>query len=413
MKTFIAIDFETANEKRVSACSLGIAKVVDGVICDHKTFLIHPVGEYKPINIRIHGITPERTASAPTFDKIFPLLYNELEKLPVLSYTSFDRCVLEALANHYCLELPHDTRFYDVCALAKSLLSDLPDHRLSTVSKCLGLSDYTHHDAEADALKCAEVYLSLIKNVNEYDDSSFKPATRSCNSYWHDDFQSLSISLLQKGFVTEDDAYSLQLFLDSVSCCSKLLRCISDMTAIVLEDGVVTNKESDILLAMLSYALDHKFQPEASRTQSIKPNFVKYGVQETHLPQIEGLTIPDNYKPVPKEIPSNYKDRWSYIANHPFRTLSGAFIVITGEGKKISRYDAEKYSSLMGAIIKSSTTRTTDICVVLGEPPESCTTNKVVRAREQKSNGSSIVILDEDSFIELIKSSISENVNKD
>ncbi len=112
-----------------------------------------------------------------------------------------------------------------------------------------------------------------------------------------------------------------------------------------------------------------------------------------------------------KDIPKHYRERWNYVANHPFTTLSGATIVITGEGEKISRFDAEKYARLLGADIKSGTTRNTDICVVLGEPPESCTTNKILRAREQKENGSSIVIIDEDAFIELLKTSIAENAN--
>ena len=68
---FVAIDFETANHNRSSACSIGIAVVKNDEIVETKSFLIHPVPNYyAPINIRIHGISDRDTESSPTFDKL-------------------------------------------------------------------------------------------------------------------------------------------------------------------------------------------------------------------------------------------------------------------------------------------------------------------------------------------------------
>ena len=39
---FVAIDFETANEKRNSACSIGLTVVKDNKIVEEKYFLIKP-----------------------------------------------------------------------------------------------------------------------------------------------------------------------------------------------------------------------------------------------------------------------------------------------------------------------------------------------------------------------------------
>lgn len=55
---FVAIDFETANEKRNSACALGWARVENGVIVDSGEFYFKPK-EFRvsPFNERIHGLS--------------------------------------------------------------------------------------------------------------------------------------------------------------------------------------------------------------------------------------------------------------------------------------------------------------------------------------------------------------------
>ena len=55
---FIAIDFEIANNKMSSACSLGMAFVDNYKIVDEKYFLIQPPEmEFDPKMVEIHGIT--------------------------------------------------------------------------------------------------------------------------------------------------------------------------------------------------------------------------------------------------------------------------------------------------------------------------------------------------------------------
>ena len=54
---FVAIDFETANEKRASACSCGIAIVAGGRVVETKHWLIRPQElRFSPWNVGIHGI---------------------------------------------------------------------------------------------------------------------------------------------------------------------------------------------------------------------------------------------------------------------------------------------------------------------------------------------------------------------
>jgi DNA polymerase III epsilon subunit-like protein len=57
---FVALDFETANEQRNSACAIGIAIVESEHVVDSRYQLICPHEfRFSPWNIRIHGITPE------------------------------------------------------------------------------------------------------------------------------------------------------------------------------------------------------------------------------------------------------------------------------------------------------------------------------------------------------------------
>ena len=72
MKDFIAIDFETGNPQRVSACAIGYAKVFDCKFIEAKGYLIKPIGGHAPFQSKIHGITDEHTFDKPVFGELFP-----------------------------------------------------------------------------------------------------------------------------------------------------------------------------------------------------------------------------------------------------------------------------------------------------------------------------------------------------
>ncbi len=93
---FTAIDFETANGKRTSACSLGIAAVKDSKIVETRTWIIKP----QPFEINyfislINGFTEELLIDKPIFldcwKEIKPYIVN---RLLVAHNTSFDISVL-------------------------------------------------------------------------------------------------------------------------------------------------------------------------------------------------------------------------------------------------------------------------------------------------------------------------------
>ncbi|KAK3582379.1 hypothetical protein CHS0354_023923 [Potamilus streckersoni] len=67
---FTAIDFETATGVRTSICQVGIVRVENGRTVNTLSRLVQPPNNYySDWCIDIHGITPDKTENAPTFDK--------------------------------------------------------------------------------------------------------------------------------------------------------------------------------------------------------------------------------------------------------------------------------------------------------------------------------------------------------
>lgn len=162
MSKLTAIDFETANYARASACSVGVVVIEGAEIVERKHYLIKPIGGHVPFLTAIHGITEEQTASAPTFRDLFPELH-VFFSYGIIGYTQFDDQVLRALIKVHNLQASYE--YEDVCSLAKSSLCDLPNHKLPTVAKHLRIPLENHHCALDDAEACARIYLSLTSSV--------------------------------------------------------------------------------------------------------------------------------------------------------------------------------------------------------------------------------------------------------
>ncbi len=400
--SFLAIDFETANPKRVSACSLGAVKVINGEIVSRQSYLIKPVGDYAPINIRIHGITPAMTANSPTFDVIFEELRHDFETLPVISYSPFDSSVFNELEKYYNLSLAHKINFVDAYRIARDYLPGLPNYKLPTVAYHLNIPYQTHHDALFDAEQCAQVFLALTAQHNEIEQ------VLTSDSNWIDSFTSLIKEIVADGVVEEIEAYQLQHFLDSIQDKGKLFQDMAVLVDDVLADGIITVQESDLLIELLNYALDvlPTYKEELPDIFSNRSKFSSATKRPMAKNYSSPIQIPEDFQAILKDVPQGYLARWAYVHEHPFTTLTSANIVITEEGRVISRKDAEQVVRKLGGNLKTAVSRATDFCVVLGMPPDACKTRKVAEARKLQEVGSSIRILDEDEFLSLAQATL-------
>lgn len=67
---YLAIDFETANASRSSICAFGYALFENGKLVAQGADLCRPVPDYyDPRNVRIHGITDQKTRRLAGFPK--------------------------------------------------------------------------------------------------------------------------------------------------------------------------------------------------------------------------------------------------------------------------------------------------------------------------------------------------------
>ena len=70
MERFAAIDFEIANGKRSSICSIGVAIIEDNKVIDSVYTLVRPYPNfYTRFTTAIHGITMQDTIDSPDFEE--------------------------------------------------------------------------------------------------------------------------------------------------------------------------------------------------------------------------------------------------------------------------------------------------------------------------------------------------------
>lgn len=163
MKTFAAIDFETANHNRSSVCSLGLVVVEDGIITDKVYRLVRPYPNfYTYWTTGIHGITYFDTLDEPEFPKVWEEILHKLKRLPLVAHnTPFDSSCLKAVHDVFGIHYP-DYEIHCTFRASKQCFPDLENHQLHTVAAHIGYNLDNHHHALADAEACAHIALKVF-----------------------------------------------------------------------------------------------------------------------------------------------------------------------------------------------------------------------------------------------------------
>lgn len=163
---FAAIDFETANAKRSSACSVGVCVVTNGTITEIYSELIRPVPyEFNYYNTLIHGLTEKDVRNAPAFATVWEEVLAKTGDLPLVAHNAaFDMSVIRHALD--VSQRPYPSLDY-ICTLllSKHFAPELKSHRLDYLSDLYGI-DLIHHQAESDAIACAELLLHMTSRLN-------------------------------------------------------------------------------------------------------------------------------------------------------------------------------------------------------------------------------------------------------
>jgi len=160
---FTAIDFETANEKRASACAIGIVRVSNGEIIEQVYHLIRPPELYfNPRNISIHGITKNDVSDKPTFSELWPSIKHYFENRLVIAHNaSFDMSVLRSTLDHYAIPYP-ELSCGCTLIMSKKHWPDRRGYGLNIIASLLKI-EFQHHHAMEDSLACAQIALHILK----------------------------------------------------------------------------------------------------------------------------------------------------------------------------------------------------------------------------------------------------------
>jgi DNA polymerase III subunit epsilon len=158
VSTFVAIDFETANYSRDSACAVGLTLCRDDRVLETRQFLIRPPSREFTFTY-IHGLTWNDVRNAPDFGGLWPQIrpYIECADFYVAHNASFDRGVLDACCSRYRLSVP-PIPFECTLQVARSFFGFRPAN-LPAVCQQLGIS-LQHHNAGSDAEACARILLA-------------------------------------------------------------------------------------------------------------------------------------------------------------------------------------------------------------------------------------------------------------
>jgi DNA polymerase-3 subunit epsilon len=163
---FAAIDFETATEKRSSACAVGavLFEVDDttgvwqfspeGVFYE---LVRPPNNSFWHLTIDIHGITPDMTADADPFDRVWSRLEERLDGHTLIAHNAaFDISVLRNAAD-LCDFAPKPFEFLCTYRLAKSTFPTMFSYRLDVLAEHFEIELPAHHHAAWDAAAAAQL----------------------------------------------------------------------------------------------------------------------------------------------------------------------------------------------------------------------------------------------------------------
>ncbi|MBT3317662.1 3'-5' exonuclease [bacterium] len=159
--TFTAIDFETANHNRDSACSVALVRVENNEIVSSVSKLICPPYDFFQFT-HIHGITHNDCIGEGHFGDVWNDVKEYLDGIEFLAAHNapFDRSVLQACCSSCGIEMP-DIPFKCTVQVARNAWGLRPT-RLPDVCDFLGIP-LQHHDALSDAKACAKILIEATK----------------------------------------------------------------------------------------------------------------------------------------------------------------------------------------------------------------------------------------------------------
>lgn len=170
MSSFVAIDFETSDYPRDSACSIGLVRVEGGKIVSEFSHLMRPPRKQMRFT-DIHGIRWSDVENMPTFGELWGEISSFIDGVDFLvaHNAPFDRGVLHACCECYGINVPQ-WPFQCTVRVARNHFGIKPA-KLSNVCHVLGI-DLKHHEALSDARAAAQIMMKSLVPLDHSEEIS-------------------------------------------------------------------------------------------------------------------------------------------------------------------------------------------------------------------------------------------------
>ena len=161
---FVAIDVETTGLSPITneLIEVSALKYDGNKRIDTFSTLIKPKVRIPYYITNITGITNDMVEEAPEVEEVMPELIDFVGDLPIVAHNAnFDYKFIQNYSNNSFTK----NKVIDTVPIGRRLYPELPNHKLGTIAKHIGITEDGFHRAEFDCECCAKIYMEYLKVV--------------------------------------------------------------------------------------------------------------------------------------------------------------------------------------------------------------------------------------------------------
>ncbi len=169
--TYTVFDTETTGLEPSNGdeiIQVGAARIVNNRLLRQETFdqIVDPEIPLKPESIPIHGITEDMVRGKPNIDVVLPAFHEFCEDTVLIAHNAaFDMRFLQLKEERTGIRFTQPV--LDTLLLSAVVHPNQESHKLDVILERLGITIGTRHNALEDALATGEVFLKLVKLLED------------------------------------------------------------------------------------------------------------------------------------------------------------------------------------------------------------------------------------------------------
>lgn len=164
-KQFVAIDVETTGLSPFNneLIEISAIKYEKNQKIDTFSTLIKPKNRIPYYITNITGITNDMVEDSPRVEEVMPELIRFIGNCPIVAHNApFDYQFIQNYSNgHFSTN-----EVIDTVSIGRKLYPSLPNHKLGTIAKHIGITEDGFHRAEFDCECCAKIYIEYLKEIS-------------------------------------------------------------------------------------------------------------------------------------------------------------------------------------------------------------------------------------------------------